>query len=208
MNLISVTAIGICVISMAAICSGQSSDRQDSVADRALQEYKSGQYEAAERDCREIVKQNPSNILAQIYLGQSLYMQKKYAESVAPFEKARELEASGMKLNSTQHRIVLDQLVIAYGIGGNLKKVYALLDDAIRQDPDYPLNYYNLACAFAEEGDKAKMLANLSTAFQHKDHIIKGEQMPDPRTDDSFQNYVHDADFVKLMKQLGLTGAG
>ena len=41
MNLISVTAIGICVISMAAICSGQSSDRQDSVADRALQEYKS-----------------------------------------------------------------------------------------------------------------------------------------------------------------------
>ena len=145
MKLISVTAIGICVISMAAICSGQSSDRQDSVADRALQEYKSGQYEAAERDCREIVKQNPSNILAQIYLGQSLYMQKKYAESVAPFEKARELEASGMKLNSTQHRIVLDQLVIAYGIGGNLKKVHALLDDAIRQDPDYPLNYYNLA---------------------------------------------------------------
>ncbi len=203
MKLISVTAIGICVLSMAAICSGQSSDRQDSVADRALQEYKSGQYAAADRDCREIIKQNPSNILAQIYLGQSLYMQKKYAQSVAPFEKARDLEASGMKLNPDQHRILVDQLVIAYGISGNLKKAHSLLDDAIRQDPDYPLNYYNLACAFAEEGDKAKMLANLSMAFQRKDHVLKGEQMPDPRTDDSFQKYVHDDDFVKLMKRLG-----
>ena len=73
----------------------------------------------------------------------------------------------------------------------------------IRLDPDYPLNYYNLACAFAGEGDKAKMLANLSTAFQHKDHVLKGERMPDPRSDDSFQKYVHDDDFVKLMKQIG-----
>ena len=200
---VSVAVIGICVLSIAGICSAQSNDQQNSVADRALQEYKAGQYVAAERDCREILRQNPSNILAQIYLGQSLYMQKKYAESVAPFEKARELEAGGMKLNSDQHRILVDQLVIAYGISGNLKKVHALLDDAIRQDPDYPLNYYNLACAYAGERDKAKMLASLSTAFQHKDHVLKGEQMPDPRTDDSFQNYVHDPDFVKLMKQLG-----
>jgi hypothetical protein len=93
--------------------------------------------------------------------------------------------------------------VIAYGISGNLKKVHTLLEDAIRQDPDYPLNYYNWACAFAEEGDKDKMLTNLSTAFQHKEHVLKGEQMPDPRSDDSFQKYVHDDEFVKLMKQLG-----
>lgn len=48
-----------------------------------------------------------------------------------------------------------------------------------------------------------KMLANLALAFQHKDHALKGEQMPDPRTDDLFQNYVHDTDFVKLMKHIG-----
>ena len=94
--------------------------------------------------------------------------------------------------------------MIAYGIGGNLNKVHPLLEeDAIRQDPDYPLNYYNLACAYAEEGDKAKMLANLSTAFRHKDHILKGEQIPDPRSDDSFQKYLRDNDFIKLMKQIG-----
>jgi predicted Zn-dependent protease len=203
MKLGSIPAIGICILSMAMICSGQSPDRQGSVADRALQEYKSGQYAAAERDCREIIRQNPSNILAQIYLGQSLFMQKKYAEAVGPFEKARELETGGKRLSSDQHRILVDQMVIAYGISGNLKKVHTLLEDAIRQDPDYPLNYYNLACAFAGEGDKAKMLLSLSTAFQHKDHVLKGEQMPDPRVDDSFQKFVHDEEFLKLMKQLG-----
>ena len=130
-------------------------------------------------------------------------MQKKYAESIAPFEKARELEVTGMRMNSDQHHILIDQLVIAYGISGNLKKVHGLLDEAIRQDPDYPLNYYNLACAYAGEGDKPKMLANLTLAFQYKDHVLKGEQMPDPRTDDSFQHYIHDPDFLKLMKQIG-----
>jgi predicted Zn-dependent protease len=136
MKLRSLAIFGICFFSMAAVCSGQSDDGKSSLADRALQEYKSGQYSAAERDCREIVKQNPSNILAQIYLGQSLFKQQKFADAVGPFEKARELEAGGIKLNSDQHRILVDQLVMAYGISGNWKKADALLDEAIRQDPE------------------------------------------------------------------------
>ena len=203
MRLGLITVIVTCFVSVSTLCSAQSTNQKSSTADRALQEYRLGQYSEAERDFRELIKQDPSNIYGQFYLGQSLFGQKKYAESIAHYEKARELEISGKKLSSDQHRIVVDQLVIAYGISGNLKKVHSLLEDAIRQDPDYPLNYYNLACAFAEEGDKAKTLSNLSTAFQHKDHVLKGEQMPDPRSDDSFQKYVHDDDFVKLMKQFG-----
>ena len=34
------------------------------------------------------------------------------------------------------------------------------------------MNYYNLACAFAEEGAKREMLANLSLAFRYKSHIV------------------------------------
>lgn len=175
----------------------------DQLVQRARQEFQEDKFADAERDFREITNHDPSNLGAQLFLGQSLFRQQKFAEAVVPFEKARELEAGGKKLTSDQHRILLDQLVISLGESGDLKKVHALLDEAIRQDPDYPLNYYNLACAYAGEGDKPKMLANLSLAFQHKDHVLKGEQMPDPRTDDSFQNYVHDPDFVKLMKQLG-----
>jgi tetratricopeptide (TPR) repeat protein len=93
---------------------------------------------------------------------------------------------------------------MSYGIIGELKKAHALLDEAIGKDPDYPLNYYNLACAYAEEGDKARALADLQLAFDRKANILQGEQMPDPRADSSFQKYLRDTDFVGLMKKLGL----
>jgi predicted Zn-dependent protease len=173
------------------------------LSERALQEFRAEKYIEAERDFREIVKANPASPYAQFYLGQTLFKKEKYADAVGPFEKARALEKSGKVLSADQHRILVDQLVMAYGISGQLKKAHELLDEAIPEDPEYPLNYYNLACAFAEDGDKGKMLANLDLAFQHRDHLLKGEQMPDPRSDSSFQKYLRDDDFVRLLKALG-----
>jgi predicted Zn-dependent protease len=191
--------LALCIFSLAA---AQAPSPASSTAERVTQEYRAGDFAAAERDSLDLVQKDPSNLLAQIYLGQSRFMQKKYAEAIGPFEQARALDG-GTKLNFVQRHIVTDQLVMAYGISGKLKQVHALLDEAIQQDPDYPLNYYNLACAFAGENDKARVLANLKLAFDHKDRVLPGEQMPDPRSDDSFQRYVHDPDFVKLMRQLG-----
>jgi predicted Zn-dependent protease len=186
---------------VAVIC-GQTASSA-AISERALQEFREGKYSEAERDFREITKADPSNIYAQIYLGQTLFKEQKYTDAVEPYEKARMLENGGKVLSSDQHRILIDQLVMAYGINKQLKKAHALLDEAIPQDPEYPLNYYNLACAFAEEGNKNKMLASLTLSFQHKDHVLRGEQMPDPRSDSSFQKYVRDDDFVKLMRALG-----
>jgi predicted Zn-dependent protease len=92
---------------------------------------------------------------------------------------------------------------MAYGMSGDLKDARVLLQSAVIEDPEYPLNYYNLACAYAEEGDKNKMLANLSLAFQHKERVLKGEQLPDPRTDSSFRQYLRDPEFTALMVKLG-----
>ena len=78
------------------------------------------------------------------------------------------------------------------------------MNATIRQDAQYGMNYYNLACAYAAEGDKGKVLASLGLAFQHKDHLLKGEQLPDPRRDDSFQKYTGDPDFIALMRANGL----
>jgi tetratricopeptide (TPR) repeat protein len=181
----------------------QSPQSKDQILEQAQREYAAGKFSEAERDFREVAKVNPSDIYAQIYLGQSLFRQEKYAEAVGPFEKARDLERNGAKLSSDQHRILVDQLAMSYGISGNQKKARTLLEDAIQRDAAYPMNYYNLACLFAEAGDKSKMLANLSLAFQHKGHILKGEQMPDPRSDSSFQKYIHDEDFIALMNELG-----
>jgi|SRR5581483_426867 len=181
----------------------QGSQWKEKLLEQARQEYIAGKFADAERDLRELVKRNPADIDAQAYLGHALFRQEKYAESVVPYEKARKLEASGRKLSSDQHRVLIDQLAMAYGISSDLKKARALLENAIRDDPEYALNYYNLACAYAEEGDKSKALTNLSLAFQHKDHVLKGEQMPDPRIDPSFQKYIQDEDFIKLIAKIG-----
>jgi predicted Zn-dependent protease len=183
---------------------GQGSARpSNDLGDRAVQEFHNNDWPAAERDFRELVKRDPSNIFANMYLGQTLFRQEHYAEAVMFFQKTRDLQRSGKQLNTTQDRILTDQLVMSYGITGEMKRAHALLEEAIEKDPEYPLNYYNRACAFAEEGDKAKALANLDLAFQRKANVLKGEQMPDPRVDSSFQKYVRDPDFVSLMKKLG-----
>lgn len=166
-------------------------------------EYRTGQFAEAERDFRRVTKTEPTNIYAQFYLGQSLFRQEKYSLSVVPFEKARGLEKTGKKLSSDEHRILVDQLAMAYGMSGDFKKAQQLLNEAIQEDPDYPLNYYNLACAYAEQGNKPEMLANLSRAFERRDKVLKGEELPNPRDDSSFQKYSQDEDFVKLLKRLG-----
>lgn len=188
----------------AYLCSwAQDSQPSDKLARQARQEYDAAQFREAERDFRKIARRDPTNIYAQFFLGQSLFRQEKYADAISSYEKARDLLQSGKILSLEQKRILTDQLAMAYGMGGQLEKARVLLEEAARKDPDYPLNYYNLACAFAEKGDKDKMLANLSLAFRYRANMLTGEQFPDPRADSSFQKYVHDSDFIRLMNEMG-----
>ena len=164
--------------------------------------YDSGKFPDAERGFAEIPREHPDNMAAQMYLGQTLFKEEKFAAAVAPYEKVRSLEKSGTKLTLIQHRIVSDQLAMAYGISGRTADAKALLEESVRTDPGYPLNYYNLACVSADEDDKAGVLKNLSLAFQHKDQVLHGEQMPDAASDPSFKKYVQDADFKALLARL------
>jgi tetratricopeptide (TPR) repeat protein len=188
MNMIC-TPVAALLLFSSAFCVAQNPGSVEQLAEQARREYSVGKFADAERDFREITQRDASNIYAQIYLGQCLFRQEKYEQAIDPYEKAHQLEMAGTKLTSDQHRILIDQLAMSYGINGNLKGARILLEDAIRQDPNYPLNYYNLACVSAEEKDKNKVLKNLSLAFQRKEHVLKGERMPDPRTDSSFENY-------------------
>jgi hypothetical protein len=88
------------------------------------------------------------------------------------------------------------------GFSGRAADAKALLQESVRTDPGYPLNYYNLACVSADADDKAGVLKNLSLAFQHKDQVLPGEQMPDPASDPSFKKYAQDADFQSLVAHL------
>src|ERR1700730_19091056 len=48
-------------------------------------------------------------------------------------------------------RVTTDQAGMAYGLAGNLAKARAIFESAVAKDPQYPMYYYNLACADAEE---------------------------------------------------------
>jgi len=62
--------------------------------------------------------------------------------------------------------------------------------------------YYNSACAYAEMKDEPKAAENLKKAFQYKGNILQGEQLPDPRTDDSFKELMTDTSFRTLVDSL------
>ncbi len=178
--------------------------QREALIERAQQEYRAKRFAEAERDFRELARRDPADIYMQFFVGTALFRQEKYSAAVVPYEKALVLEKAGVHLSLPQRRILIDQLAISYGESGQLKKVHELEQQAIADDPEYPLNYYNQACAFAEESNKDKMLENLSLAWQHKEGILKGEKMPDPRADSSFKKYLEDEDFVKLMREIGV----
>jgi predicted Zn-dependent protease len=191
------------VIVLSAIPSAHSQKSDDEMFREAQSHYASGKLLEAETSFADIARLHPSNVAAQMYLGQTLFREEKFAEAIAPYEKVRTLEKGGVKLSQTQHRILNDQLAMAYGISGRTADAKALLQESVRTDPGYPLNYYNLACVAADENDKASVLKNLSLAFQHKEQVLTGEKMPDPASDPSFKKYAQDADFKALLARLG-----
>ncbi len=62
-----------------------------------------------------------------MFLGQTLFNEQKYAAAIVPYEKVQSLEKGGVKLTLTQHRILVDQLAMAYGISGRTADSKALL---------------------------------------------------------------------------------
>jgi tetratricopeptide (TPR) repeat protein len=83
---------------------------------------------------------------------------------------------------------------------GDLARSRALANRAIQADPDYPLNYYNLACADAEEGNAAQARIHLQEAFDRRKNTLPGESMPDPTQDDSIMKLKPDRAFWSFVE--------
>jgi hypothetical protein len=67
---------------------------------------------------------------------------------------------------------------------------------------DYPMYYYNLACADAEENKLADARSHLQQAFALKANVLRGESMPDPTKDDSFLPYRTNQEFWSFLQSL------
>jgi Tfp pilus assembly protein PilF len=171
--------------------------------EKGRQAYSRRELAQAEKYFHDAIQADPGSVFAWIYLGNSLFVQERFNEAVAPYEEAKELEQSAHSLDQTQRRILNDQLGMSYGISGQLEKSRDLFENAIQQDPEYALYHYNLACAHAEMGNLDKTLAALAGAFKYRQNVLPGESLPDPRKDSSFRRYLKDERFQKLLKDNG-----
>jgi tetratricopeptide (TPR) repeat protein len=102
----------------------------------------------------------------------------------------------------TARRVTTDQLVMSLGMSGDLKESRAAAEKAISTDPDYPINYYNLACIDAEQGNASNAKMHLQQAFDRRANVLKGESMPDPTTDDSLLKLKKDEAFWSFVLTL------
>jgi hypothetical protein len=135
--------------------------------------------------------------------GEILFRAQKRPGAAAYYYRAAldSVPVEGMDARQvTQRRVLTDQLVMSYGMTEQFKKSRDLATEAIKLDPEYPLNYYNLACADAEQGHAADAKVHLQQAFDRKANTLPGETMPDPTHDESFQKLKKNKEFWEFVQ--------
>jgi tetratricopeptide (TPR) repeat protein len=140
-----------------------------------------------------------------IMYAQVLYLHHDYAAAGPLFEKSVAIiPADGRPFKSAAmaRRLALDQAGLSYGISGELAKARSVFQRGIAEDPEYPMYYYNLACADAGEKKLSDAKLHLQQAFERKANLNPGETMPIPTEDDSFLPYKKNADFWKFLQSL------
>jgi hypothetical protein len=132
---------------------------------------------------------------------QVLYQHHMYKAAGPIFEQAL-AKLDDDKAQQNMRRVITDQAGMSYGMSGDVPKARAIFENARAKDPDYPMYYYNLACADAEEKDLANARLHLQQAFARKEYMIPGEKLPDPTKDDSFIPYRKNKDFWTFLEGL------
>jgi hypothetical protein len=170
------------------------SDSPITADDRALKEVFAGY---------QLDEQYTPTFLDIFVYAQILYKEQQFKSAAPMFERALSLLGESHENDQiTMTRVMTDQAGMAYGISGDIRKARSIFENAIAKDPDYPLYYYNLACADAEEKNLAGAQKHLREAFDRKANVLRGEKMPDPTTDDSFVPYRQNKEFWSFLESL------
>ena len=133
--------------------------------------------------------------------GEILYKHEMYRAAAPIFEQALAMlpdDNSQLQMR----RVTTDQAGMSYGISGDITKARAIFSAAIAKDPEYPMYYYNLACADAEQNNLAQARVHLKQAFDRKQNVLAGETLPDPAKDDSFLPHRKDKEFWNFVESL------
>ena len=134
--------------------------------------------------------------------GSKYYLDGEYKKAIPPYQKAVDLEKKERKLNKAIWLVVVDNLGMAYGMTGDIKKSMEVLEYGIKEEPTYPMFYYNMACGYGELDDEDNAIKYLRSAFKYKDNMIEGEHFPNPETDSSFQRLMKSEKFRKAIAEM------
>jgi len=136
---------------------------------------------------------------------QILLEQHEYRAAAPIFERAlKAVPSDGAPFPSAKLalRVMRDQTGMAYGIAGDLTEARRIFEEGTAKDPDYPMNYYNLACADASENKLSEARIRLQQAFDRKANVNPGESLPVPTEDDSFLPYKSNKEFWTFLERL------
>jgi tetratricopeptide (TPR) repeat protein len=153
------------------------------------------------QDTSDLKKGDPEtrNLMEQ---GSRFFLEGDYRRAISPYQKALDREKQNPTLGQPLWRVLVDNLGMAYGISGDLKKAKQTFEYGLEKDPKYPMFHYNMACTYGEMNDSDKALVYLKQAFEYKQNMIKGEKFPDPWTDSSFQRFMNDDKFVNALREI------
>lgn len=133
------------------------------------------------------------------------YLHHDYRAAAPMFEKGLTmvpLSGAPFKSATVARRVMRDQAGMSYGISGDLAKARSIFEKGVVDDPSYPLNYYNLACADAGEKKLLDARLHLQQAFDRKANVNPGEPMPIPTEDESFLPYKDNREFWTFLQGL------
>lgn len=144
------------------------------------------------------------------YLGEGskYFLKNAFAQSIAPYKKALDLEKKNRKLDAALWRQLIDNLGTAYRKTGDLKSAEEVFQYGISSDLAQPLFYYDEACVSADRNDLKNTMKRLEIAFSLQGIAAAlgprltspaPAPMPDPGKDPCFERFLQDKKFHKLV---------
>ena len=169
---------------------------------RAEIEFRRQNFGGAEKLIRDAIKEDPDSIDAHNMLATLLSGTRRYSQAATEYGRVLELDATQKRLSKQDRRSAIDGQAVTYAQSGDLDRAKSIYLDALKDDPDYAMYNYNLACVYAELHDLDSAVPYLKKSWEKRDTLPSGQKFPDPRQDSSFRAYQDDPRFQAAVRNM------
>ncbi|MFH0838467.1 MAG: tetratricopeptide repeat protein, partial [Patescibacteria group bacterium] len=135
------------------------------------------------------------------FLGLYYYERGDYKNAKKYYRKAYEKNLESNELDDLMWLDMVNGLGVSYALTKDYENATEIFEYGITGSPEFGLFYYNLACVYAETGNKDKALENLRVALKYKVNQNNGHVLDSPLADPSFASLMDDEDFLELARQ-------